>query len=161
MGALGTPDRPQLIAPPPLILLAAIIIAAGLEYLAPLSLLPAPGWRNWLSWVGALLILAGIISAVSGVREFRRQGTNVDPRQPALTLVTTGPYRFTRNPMYLGMALLLAGIVLGFSLDWGILVWIAFILVINYGVIFREERYLTAQFGAPYTEFLVGTRRWI
>jgi protein-S-isoprenylcysteine O-methyltransferase Ste14 len=154
-------DNPRLIAPPPLILLAAIVVAAGLEFLVPVSLLPVPGLGNWLSWIGALLCVAGVVSAITGLREFRHHGTNVNPTRPALKLVTSGPYRFTRNPMYLGMALLLAGIVLMFSLEWGILVWIVFVLVINYGVIVREERYLTGKFGAPYAEFLRRTRRWL
>jgi protein-S-isoprenylcysteine O-methyltransferase Ste14 len=154
-------DNPGVIAFPPLILLIAVVVAVALEFLVPISFFPAPGFGSWLSWLGALLFIGGLGLSVMGSREFRKSGTNVDPRRPALKVVDTCPYRFTRNPMYLGMTVALAGLVLGFSLEWGVPVWIAFVATLHYGVIRREERYMAAKFGKPYEDLVRRTRRWI
>jgi protein-S-isoprenylcysteine O-methyltransferase Ste14 len=154
-------DNPGVIMLPPLILLIAIAVAVALELLVPLAFLPAPGLASWLSWLGAVVFVTGLWISISGNREFVRSGTNVNPYQPALKLVTSGPYRFTRNPMYLGMIVAFAGIVLTFALELGILVWVLFALTLHYGVVMREERYLTRKFGAPYEDFLKRTRRWV
>ncbi len=154
-------DNPGVVMLPPLIWLIAIAASVILELLVPIAFLPVPGLASWSSWLGALLFMAGLWVSISGNREFVRSGTNVNPYQPALKLVTTGPYRFTRNPMYLGMVIVLAGIVLAFSLEMGVVVLVLFALVLHYGVVRREERYLTRKFGAPYEDFLRRTRRWV
>lgn len=146
---------------PPLILLIAIAIMVALEFLVPFTALPAVGLTNWISWLGAVLIAAGVAIAVVGRAEFEKAGTNVNVHKPALKLVTSGPYLFTRNPMYLGMLLLVAGLTLAFSMEWGLIVWPIFLAVLHFGVIRREEHYLTRKFGAPYEEFLKRTRRYV
>jgi protein-S-isoprenylcysteine O-methyltransferase Ste14 len=154
-------DNPGVIMLPPLILLIAIAVSAVLEWLVPLAFLPVPGVASWSSWLGAVLFVAGLWISISGNREFVRSGTNVNPYEPALKVVTTGPYRFMRNPMYLGMIVTFIGIVLAFALELGIAVLVAFALTLHFGVVMREERYLTRKFGAPYTEYLRRTRRWV
>jgi protein-S-isoprenylcysteine O-methyltransferase Ste14 len=88
-------------------------------------------------------------------------GTNVDPGKPALAIVRGGPFRFTRNPMYLALCFL--QIALGFFLnDWITLMFVGpLVLIFHYGVILREERYLTAKFGEPYLQYKREVRRWI
>jgi protein-S-isoprenylcysteine O-methyltransferase Ste14 len=88
-------------------------------------------------------------------------GTNVDPAKPALTIVRDGPFRFTRNPMYLALCLL--QIALGFFVnDWITLLFVVPLAVIfHYGVVLHEERYLTAKFGEPYSRYKREVRRWI
>ncbi|MDP1730854.1 MAG: isoprenylcysteine carboxylmethyltransferase family protein [Devosia sp.] len=146
---------------PMTMLLIAIVSSVALELIVPIAFLPEPGPASWSSWIGVLLFAAGYGLAASGRREFIRSGTNVYPHMPALRLVTTGPYRFTRNPMYLGLIVGLAGIVLAFSLEMGIVVLALFALALHYGVVAREERYLTRKFGIPYEEFRQHTRRWV
>jgi protein-S-isoprenylcysteine O-methyltransferase Ste14 len=87
-------------------------------------------------------------------------GTNVAPAKPALTIVRGGPFRFTRNPMYLALCLL--QVALGFFLnDWFTLLFVVpLALILHYGVILREERYLTAKFGEPYLQLKRQVRRW-
>jgi protein-S-isoprenylcysteine O-methyltransferase Ste14 len=154
-------DTPGLIMPPPLFLLIALVLALALEWFVGFALLPVPTIASWWSWLGFLAMGVGGLFALNGVREFNKVGTNINPFQPALKLVTTGVYNYTRNPMYLGMVLFMLGFSVMLSLEWGILLtpilWLAF----DQLVVAREEAYLTAKFGEPYREFLTQTRRWL
>jgi protein-S-isoprenylcysteine O-methyltransferase Ste14 len=110
---------------------------------------------------GMVFIILAPTLALSALRTMKAAGTNVHPSEPALTLVRGGPFRFTRNPMYL--ALSLVQIALGFFLDdWITLLFVVpLALILHYGVILREERYLTAKFGEPYLQYKSEVRRWI
>jgi protein-S-isoprenylcysteine O-methyltransferase Ste14 len=99
--------------------------------------------------------------ALHGSREFNRIGTNINPFRPALKLVTTGPYSFSRNPIYLGMILFMLGFSIMFSLEWGILLTPILWLALDRLVVAREEAYLAAKFGESYREYLTQTRRWM
>ena len=153
-------DAPQIVALPPLIWLGALLVAVLLEWLLPLGLLPPP-LAPQAAIPGALLLAAGIGIAAAGAAAFRRAGTNVHPGHPALALVETGPYRFTRNPMYLGMLLALPGLGLIASLDWAVPMVLPLWLILHQGVVLREEAYLSGKFGAPYDRFRARTRRWL
>jgi protein-S-isoprenylcysteine O-methyltransferase Ste14 len=156
-----TRDNPGLIMPPPFFLLIALAVAVALDWMAGLRFLSAPGPGTIEFWSGLVIAAAAVALAVWGARTFTREGTNVDPFQPALKLVSAGPYRLTRNPMYLGMVLFLLGLSLVFSLEWGLiltpLLWLAYDRL----VVAREEAYLTRKFGEAYREFLGRTRRWL
>lgn len=154
-------DRgPGLPMPPPLLLLAALVAAIVLDW-TPLHFLAPPVGFNLQVIAGAVLIAGSLWLVASAMRIFQREGTNVIPTMPALKVVTGGPYRFTRNPMYLGMVLFLLGISLVFSLEWGIilapLLWLGFDRLI----VVREEAYLTGKFGPDYRVLLDKTRRWL
>ena len=88
-------------------------------------------------------------------------GTNVDPAKPALMIVRDGPFRFTRNPMYLALCLVQIALDL-FLNDWITLLFVVpLALILYYGVILREERYLTAKFGEPYLQYKREVGRWV
>jgi protein-S-isoprenylcysteine O-methyltransferase Ste14 len=108
----------------------------------------------------AFIILAPTL-ALSALVTMKAAGTNVHPSEPSLALVRGAPFRFTRNPMYLALCLL--QVALGFFLnDWITLLFVVPVVVIfQYGVILREERYLTAKFGEPYLQYKRAVRRWI
>jgi len=110
---------------------------------------------------GIVLIILAPTLALSALITMKSAGTNVDPAKPALTIVRAGPFRFTRNPMYL--ALCLVQVALGFFLnDWITLLFVVpLALIFHYGVVLREERYLTAKFGEPYLQYKPEVRRWI
>jgi protein-S-isoprenylcysteine O-methyltransferase Ste14 len=154
-------DTPGLIMPPPLFLLFAMALAVLLDWATGFALLPAPSIATWWSWIGFLVLGIGGMFVLHGAREFSKVGTNVNPFQPALKLVTTGPYSFSRNPIYLGMILVMLGFSIMLSLEWGILLtpilWLAF----DQLVVVREEAYLSGKFGEPYREYLTQTRRWL
>lgn len=110
---------------------------------------------------GIVLIIVAPTLALWALRTMKAAGTNVHPAEPALALVRDGPFRFTRNPMYL--ALCLVQIALGFFLnDWITLLFVVpLALILHYGVVLREERYLTAKFGEPYLQYKHEVHRWI
>jgi protein-S-isoprenylcysteine O-methyltransferase Ste14 len=120
----------------------------------------ATNYRVYLVCGIALMIVAPAL-ALSALFTMRAAGTNADPAKPTLTIVRGGPFRFTRNPMYLALCLL--QIALGFFLnDWITLLFvIPLFVVLHFGVVLREERYLTAKFGEPYLQLKREVRRWL
>jgi protein-S-isoprenylcysteine O-methyltransferase Ste14 len=158
--ALGPPaaaDSPGVIAPPPLIYAAGLAVGFGLEALLPSTSI-SPAVRIPL---GCALLVAGGTLAATFFGAFRRAGTAVDPREPTTALVTTGPYRLTRNPAYLGLALTYTGIAVVSSSLWVLLPLVPVLVAIDRGVIRREERYLERKFGDAYRRYKARTRRWI
>lgn len=153
-------DRPDILILPPIAFALTIVSAIVLGFLAPLDIIPARG-TTWALILGILIAVGAVAIAVWGSLTFRRAGTNVNPTKPALTIVDGGPYRFTRNPMYLGMVLFQFGLALAASLDWSLFLMPVLLAVLHYGVVLREESYLSAKFGAPYLALLARTRRWL
>ena len=92
---------------------------------------------------------------------FKRAGTDANPYRPSTALATDGPYRFSRNPAYLAMAITYVGITLAAEAPWALFMLAPAMLVIQYGVIAREERYLERLFGEDYLTYKRTTRRWI
>ena len=110
---------------------------------------------------GTMLILAGLATIASGLLTFFRARTAIMPHHPASRLVTHGPYRFTRNPMYLGMTLLYAGLALRLNMAWPFLLLPLVLFTLVRLVVRREERYLATEFGEEYEEYRRRVRRWI
>src|ERR1041384_6442375 len=145
----GRGETPGVVAPPPL--LYAVPLAAGLvaQHYRAQSVLPPPVGRV----VGVGLVVLGFI-AFAPVAAFRRAGTSPNPWKPVTALVVSGPYRWTRNPMYLGLTLWYLGIT----------AWVNTLrplLALHFGVIRREEAYLERQFGGEYRRYKATVRRWL
>ena len=154
-------DHPDVWTFPPVLAIAALAIAIVLEFLAPLAFLPEAALSGWQVYAGALLILFGLLLAGWAIWTFNRAGTNVSPFKPSLELATEGPYRFSRNPIYIWFLLALAGVSLIFSLEWGLILIPALMLALEYVIIRKEEVYLEAKFGDTYRDFKKRTRRWL
>jgi protein-S-isoprenylcysteine O-methyltransferase Ste14 len=105
---------------------------------------------------GGILIAAGIILASLAIRNLRQAATNVEPWKPTLALVTEGIYGLMRNPMYTAMMVFIAGIAIALGSDWMLVLVVPAALILHFGVVKREERYLEAKFGDSYREY---TRR--
>ena len=149
-------DVPGVVAPPPVIFALGFALGLLVEHWFPHPVLP-PAWTRWPAMVLFALGFAGI----AGVVAFRRAGTSPNPYRQASELVTDGIYRFTRNPMYVGFTLwYLAAAVWRNSL-WPFLFLPIVLLVMLYGVILREERYLERQFGDAYRAYRARVRRWL
>jgi protein-S-isoprenylcysteine O-methyltransferase Ste14 len=145
------------VAPPPLIYAGGL--AAGLVVDAALPDVPLPGALR-LGLGGAGLV-AGIALVAAFVRALRRASTAVRPDRPTTSIVTTGPYRLTRNPGYLGMAFLfVAGAILA-DAPWAIVALVPTLALVDRGVVAREERYLEQRFGSEYVAYRSRVRRWI
>jgi protein-S-isoprenylcysteine O-methyltransferase Ste14 len=150
-------DRPGVIAPPPLIFAAGLVTGFLIQRVFPIPLLPgAPAPAMGVSLIGAVIILAAW-----AFRTMLRAGTHVDPYKPTTRLVSDGPFRFTRNPLYLSLTLIYLGVALLFNALWPILLLPFVLLVLRRGVIDREERYLERKFGEEYIRYKNRVRRWI
>jgi protein-S-isoprenylcysteine O-methyltransferase Ste14 len=103
----------------------------------------------------ALALFAWAIATIT------RAGSNVPTNTPTISIVDTGPYRFTRNPIYLGMMLALIGLAIAFDSAWLLVTLVPFALVIRYGVVAREEAYLERRFGEVYRRYRARVRRWL
>lgn len=150
-------DNPGLIAPPPLIYAGTLAAGLLVNRLYPVSFLPR-GISRALGWPP---VIAGMAIGLLGFREMKRAQTNVDPSKPTTAIVERGPYRYTRNPLYVGMTLIYAGISARANALPAALLLPAVLAVMRSGVIEREERYLERKFGEKYLSYKARVRRWI
>jgi protein-S-isoprenylcysteine O-methyltransferase Ste14 len=150
-------DISGVIAPPPLVFLAGL--AVGFLLQALLSDTSLPGAVRWV--LGGVLLFAGLALLFSFERAFHRKATAANPWRPTTAIATDGPYRLTRNPAYVGMALVYLGIALLADALWVLLPLPLVLLIIDRGVIAREERYLERKFGREYLDYKRRVRRWV
>lgn len=150
-------DNPGVLIWPPFLYGASVILIIALNWLWPL---PLP-FKSAIFWLGIALLSLGIALDAWGSLTFRKQGTNINPSRPSTALVKSGPFRFSRNPIYLAALLMFLGLSLVLNNGWGILAIIPLQLLMHYGVILREERYLKAKFGESYRLYCSAVRRYL
>lgn len=150
-------DHAAVPVPPPLIYAAGLLAGMAAERVSPSPDLP----KDLARPVGVLTMGAGAALIASSAGLFRRSGTSVMPVRPTTVLVGTGPYRFTRNPMYVGMACLHAGLALRMQATWSLVLLAPVLLTVDRVVIAREERYLERAFGDQYRRYRTRVRRWV
>jgi protein-S-isoprenylcysteine O-methyltransferase Ste14 len=154
-------DTPGVIVRPPRLFLGVLVLGLALDYLWPVPLAPG-GLPNALQYVagGALFVLGAVILAAP-MRQFVRAGTNVPTNKPTTALVTGGLYRCSRNPIYIALSLMYGGIGVAADSLWVVALLFLILLVMRYGVIRREERYLERKFGEEYRRYKTSVRRWL
>ena len=152
-------DRPNIspMVHPPVVALMFIVIAYFLGRFVPLSF-PTPAVLRYL---GLGLTFAGFLLGIGALIEFRKARTTLDPHGSAKQLVTSGIYRFTRNPIYLGFLLMVIGLPLNSGLYWGIILAPFYIFMMDRLIIQHEEAYLERKFGNAYTGYTSRVRRWL
>lgn len=150
-------DVAGVIAPPPLIFLAGIVVGLGLEGILRADM----GLDRTSLVIGLLVIAVSVVIAVWARRQFVKGGTSLRVEVPSEAILTTGPFRFSRNPLYVSLALLQIGIGIAADMAWIIVLVIPVLAVIRYGVIAREERYLERKFGEEYLRYKNSVRRWV
>jgi protein-S-isoprenylcysteine O-methyltransferase Ste14 len=153
-------DRPNVIVFPPVLLAATIAAACALQWATPLGLVAAIN-QNWRISAGVVLVIAGAAVMISGRNALKRRGTNVNPLRPATALATEGIYKWTRNPMYSGGMVLMTGIALAFAIDWLVLLMLPSALILHFGVVLREERYLDHKFCDEYRRYRDNVPRYV
>ena len=142
---------------PPVIFLVFLLVEIALYKWLPVStVLPSP-WN----FAGVILIVAGVLIVIGPASSFSRAGTTIKPFQESSALVTTGMYRITRNPMYLGMVTVLTGVAALTGSSSPFVMPVLFVPVLNSRVIRHEEEMLEERFGEEYRAFKQSVRRWI
>jgi protein-S-isoprenylcysteine O-methyltransferase Ste14 len=144
-------------ARPPLIYLGAIVLGLVIHSMWPVHLVT----RSLATPLGAILTVAAVAIFLSAVRTFRAAGTPVPGNQPTTTIVRTGPYRFSRNPIYLAFSLFQLGLALLVNSLAVLIMLVPAVAVISLVVIPREERYLEARFPSQYLPYKASVRRWL
>ncbi|HEX6535052.1 MAG TPA: isoprenylcysteine carboxylmethyltransferase family protein [Gemmatimonadaceae bacterium] len=152
-------DTAGVIAAPPLIFGAALIAALGLSAIHPIRI--ASRTSGMLRLAGVALIVLGFLLSTAVVLAFRKAGTQVSPYRQTTRFVSTGPYRYSRNPDYIGQMLMYAGIAVAANSWWPIFLMPLVLLVVQRGVVRREERYLEATFGKEYRDYTARVPRWL
>lgn len=141
---------------PPLLFALPVVIGWLLQRVIPLPAMP-----EWTQGFGLVVLVVAVIPGLWAMLVMLRNGVNPEPHVPTSRLVTSGPFRFTRNPIYLTYVLFIVGLGLYSSNLWMVILLIPTVIVAQYGIILREERYLSRRFGAPYDDYRQRVRRWL
>jgi protein-S-isoprenylcysteine O-methyltransferase Ste14 len=149
-------DNPGVIAPPPLIAAAGVLVGLLFNQLLPITLLP-----EWVRVLGPTLIAIAMSAAFWALVTMICAGTHPEPSHPTTTIVTSGPFRFTRNPIYLSYTVFMIGLACLTLNLWMLAVTAIVWMILQRGVIRREERYLERKFGDAYVDYKRRVRRWL
>ncbi len=149
--------HPGVVAPPPLLYGAAfllVLLAQSIEAL-PVSTSPAVRWTGWV------VLASGIILNLWGAASMMRTRTPINPYRPVSAVITWGAFHVSRNPLYLGLDLAFLGLSLILNTLWGLIILVPVLVIMHYGVILREERYLHEKFAEPYQQYCATVRRYL
>jgi len=157
---MTTTDYAEVAVKPPILFLGALALGCLLSSLIPIG--PGLGAANGLAvTVGLTFIVLGFVLAGLSFRNFRLAGTSVVPGEPATALVVSGPYHVTRNPIYIGLVLTYFGVSILLTSMWVLLLLIPAVIILQRGVVLKEEEYLERQFGEAYTKYKARVPRWL
>jgi protein-S-isoprenylcysteine O-methyltransferase Ste14 len=154
----GGEDVPKLgLVRPPLLYLSAIAVGVLIQRAAPRPFIP----RALAAPLGGSLVVLALALVAYSAAKFRAAGTPVPARKPTTAIVRTGPYRFSRNPIYLAFSLLQLGIAIWVNSLWLLVTLAGAVALVHYVVIPREEQYLERRFGDQYLDYKASVRRWL
>jgi protein-S-isoprenylcysteine O-methyltransferase Ste14 len=152
------PDVPKLgLIRPPLVYLASLVVGALLQLAMPLPFLP----QTLTAALGVPLIVGAVALFSYSAAKFRAAGTPVPARKPTTVIVQAGPYRYSRNPIYLAFSLSQLGIAIWANSAWLLATLVGAVALIHFVVIRREEQYLERRFGSQYLDYKASVRRWL
>ena len=150
-------DAPNVKIIPPLVYLAGIVVGLFVSMWMPITVIP-----NLTAWIiGGFFIFCGGVLVGSAILKFKGVGTTVRPDRAASSLVIAGPYRITRNPMYLGLALVYLGIAIADQSIWALVLFPIIVIIIQHWAIEPEEAFLERRFGTDYSSYKASVRRWL
>lgn len=153
-----TADHSGVPVHPPLFFLSALLLGVVINDRIRSS--PIFHDNHW-SWPGTIVVILGFVWVAAGRRAMIKHGTNVNPTQPTTKIVESGPFRITRNPLYLGLTLIYIGLSLLLNTWWSLLLLIPVWLVMHFAVVRREEAYLESKFGKTYVSYRARVRRYL
>ena len=152
-----TTDSADVAFHPPILLLVLLLAASVLWRTSAISFLPSPVSEI----LGPGITVASFLLFAWAVMTMFRAGTNIPTHRPSTVIVSHGPYRLSRNPIYFAMLLLIIGIACWLNSVWFLVVAPVFVGLITSGVIVREEQYLSGKFGTAYDDYRARVRRWL
>jgi protein-S-isoprenylcysteine O-methyltransferase Ste14 len=150
-------DHASVVINPFLIYIAGGLCAFFLQRVFPLPFIPQAEARI----IGVIIMIVNLILGLTAVRNMFAAKTSLSPYRPTTALVLSGPYRFSRNPIYIGLTLLYIGLVTYLQLPWGLVFLPVVIWLITIWVIVPEEKYLEQKFGSEYLNYKSMVRRWV
>ncbi len=150
-------DTVRLPIHPPYLMIIFLGVALAFGWKLPIPI-PFPFWMTLIGWI---IILCGLGLVFSALRAMQQVHTSVNPGTPTTQIATSGPYQFSRNPIYLGYVAQVIGIPLILGTYWGLILSPMVLDAYNRLIIEREETYLTHKFGQIYLDYLQKVRRWI
>lgn len=151
------PDHVQLRLPPPVIYALPSVVGVVVDLAVPLPLLP----HGAALALGAVAVITAAALFVWAARTMFAAGEHPAPDRPTGSIVRGGPYRFSRNPLYLAFTLFAAGVALVVNSGWGLALLVPSVVATHYWVIVPEERYLQGRLGEEYRAYRARVRRWI
>ncbi len=151
-------DHAGVIVMPPVLYVSGFVLSLVPSVLWPWNF---PGGVLWRSISGGVILFMGACFLIDFVKRFRASGQDKNPNTPTPSIITDGMYQISRNPAYVGLTLMLLGIGLVGNSVWMALVNVPIVIVIHFGVILREERYLERRFGEEYLLYRKQVRRWL
>lgn len=154
----GEADAPNVVIHPPIALGMAIILALAADWIYPLPFLP-PGIVH--VELGLVVIVGAFLLVRWAVQTFRKAKTNLLTNQATLAIVSSGPFAYSRNPIYVGALIGLLGLAIAVNSLWFLAAAVVIFLVLQFGVIAREEAYLTRKFGQTYLDYKARVRPWL
>ncbi len=150
-------DHPDVVIHPPLFYLAALVLSYVLNKFQPRpifdSLIPR--------LLGLFFVIAGLSIIAAGRRMMRAHGTNINPTKPTTAIIQSGPYRYSRNPLYLSLTLAYCGLAMLINTWWAVFLLLPVLLSMHFLVVLREERYLKNKFGDAYQAYCSKVRRYL
>jgi protein-S-isoprenylcysteine O-methyltransferase Ste14 len=152
------PDAPDVVIHPPIALAIALVLAFALNWFWPMPFVP-PSIPHIQA--GVLLVIVMLLIIRWAAVTFRKARTNILTSQATTAIVATGPFAYSRNPIYVAALIGMVGAALAFDSLWFLVALVVIWLVLRYGVIAREEIYLERKFGTPYLDYKTKVRRWL
>ncbi len=143
--------------PVPMVYFIFILMGLGVDYFWPFSFLP----QSILNPIGYTVIILSFLLFGLVLREFSKSNTSIDHRKPTTEVIVSGPFRYSRNPVYVSLTMLVIGIAIVADSIWVIVTAVPSVLIIHYFVILKEETYLLDKFGDEYQQYMRTVRRWI
>lgn len=152
------PDHANVLLPPPALFGGALLLGLTVDWLFGWHL-PMPVFAR--SLLALILIGIGAVPLIAALLALKQANTAIPPWLPTRQIVTTGPYKFSRNPIYIGLVLVYVGLVIMLGSGAGLVLLLPVLGILHFGIVLREEAYLTGKFGEMYKNYCASTPRWL